>query len=148
MSFVCEFCENSFTSKNGLSNHQRKARYCLNSRGKNVPKFKCEGCHKEFTEKRYLDIHEEKCYIFPYVAELRNKVTMHEKTIIKLTQQNEDYEKLIKTQQQQISELHSRLENVAVQGVKKSTTTNILKLQPLTKEWLDAQAMLTIYHKE
>jgi hypothetical protein len=144
MQFICEFCENTFTTKNGLSNHQRKARYCLVNRGKNVPKYTCEGCGKEFTEKRYLDTHEEKCYGFPYVTDIRNKLLIAEKTIIKLTQQNQDYKKAIKIQQEQISDLQNKLENVAIQGVKKSTTTthNTINLQPLTKEWMDAKALL------
>lgn len=52
------------------------------------------------------------------------------------------YEEQIERLEKQISDLQNSLKDVDVQGVKKSTTTNILKLQPLTKEWLDAQALL------
>lgn len=141
--FRCEFCDNLFTTKNGLSNHKRKARYCLTGRGKQIDKFICEGCSKEFTEKRYLENHEEKCNTLSSVLSVKNKLKLTETSLLQIEQQNKDYEKTIKNLQTQVEQLQNKLENIAVQGVKKVTnTTNILKLEPLAKEWLESQALL------
>lgn len=154
MPYICEFCSSTFSSRTGLCNHKRSARYCLQNRGKEIPIFTCQNCQKEFTGKRCLDSHIEKCpkYISSLqeqlckkdseIATLNSVNTTITRKLIQVTQQNQDYEKTIQTQKEQISDLQNSLKDVAVQGVKKSTTTNILKLQPLTKEWLDAQALL------
>lgn len=163
MTMVCEYCNNSFANKTSLYIHQRKAKYCLEHRGKELEKFECQECHKKFTEKRYLEKHDEKCNKTKYITileeQLRKKdaeiVTLNSvntaitKKLIQATQQNIDnqiistkYEEQIERLEKQIKDLQNSLKDVAVQGVKKSTTTNILKLQPLTKEWLDAQALL------
>lgn len=143
MSFKCEFCSGIFSAKSSLTLHQKRAKYCLSNRGiEKEIKYTCDMCDKKFNEKRYMEKHREKCNL---PEQLRKKDTMIldlTKNLIKATQQNKDYESTLEKLEKQISELQSKLENIAIQGVKKSTTTNILKLQPLTKEWLDAQAML------
>ena len=68
---------------------------------------------------------------------------------ILLQHQNTSYQESIKELKLQNSELISKLENVAVQGVKKSTTTtnNILRIENLTDEWLkNSSKSLTLDH--
>jgi phage shock protein A len=79
-------------------------------------------------------------------------ITSHEKTIAILQEQLKQSEQTklelkqtIQDQQKQISELQTQLKDIAVQGVRKSTTTNILKLESLTDEWLSKQAALLIH---
>ena len=51
---------------------------------------------------------------------------------------------MIQEQKDQIHHLQNKLENIAIQGVKKATNTtnNILSLEPIHKDWLEAQANL------
>ena len=53
----CEFCKNKFNSKYVLSNHQKRAKYCLNIQNKNVNNFICEYCGIDFTSKQNLNKH-------------------------------------------------------------------------------------------
>jgi hypothetical protein len=109
----------------------------------------CDICSKNFSEKRQLQVHKKKCNLLNYVLTIEEKLQKKDalnldltKKLIQATQQIRDHETTIEKLEKQISDLQNSLKDVAVQGVKKSTTTNILKLQPLTKEWLDAQALL------
>lgn len=149
MSYRCEFCDSKFTKKCNLLYHQRTAKYCLANRGITNNQNTCEICNKNFSEKRQLQIHMEKCSSIKRALEMEEQLRKKDalnlnltKKLIEAIQQNKDYETTIEKLEKQISDLQSKLENIAIQGVKKSTTTNILKLQPLTKDWLDAQALL------
>ena len=57
----CEFCHHKFANKSSMSNHQRRAKYCLKLRGKEEYNFECSGCYKKYTSKENLQIHEENC---------------------------------------------------------------------------------------
>ena len=49
--FKCEICETKFKHKSSLTNHMKKAKYCLNIRNnvvKITPEFICEYCDTEF----------------------------------------------------------------------------------------------------
>lgn len=52
MQFTCEFCKNTFRTKSSLSNHQRKARYCLDNRKKKDQTCYVENKLKIQTEKQ------------------------------------------------------------------------------------------------
>jgi hypothetical protein len=144
----CEFCKSTFPRKNALTQHQKTAKYCLTIQGKPIEyAFECPTCKKKMKEKRQLDTHQEKCSLNKKVQKLERTILMKDKKIAVQVQQIQDKNETINSLQKQISELQDKLKDVAVQGVKKSTTTNILKLQPLTKEWLDANAKnLTLEH--
>jgi putative methionine-R-sulfoxide reductase with GAF domain len=89
-----------------------------------------------------MEKHQEKCGILEKLRKKENAYQELTKKLIEYAQQNRDNQKTIENLQKQISDLQSKLENIAIQGVKKSTTTNILKLEPMTKDWLDTQALL------
>jgi len=155
MSFSCEFCHNSFQVKKSLIHHQKNAKYCIELRGETkVYTYTCTVCDRKMTEKRQFDAHQEKCAPNKKNQKLERIILLKDKKIAVQEQQIQGkddtikvLEKQIQDQSKQISELQDKLKDVAVQGVKKSTTTNILKLQPLTKEWLDANAKnLTLEH--
>ena len=59
----CQHCGNTFSSKYGLENHMKTARYCLQKRGKKitVEEYVCSKCPKTFTSKRWLLSHQDKC---------------------------------------------------------------------------------------
>lgn len=143
MSFKCEFCSSTFTAKCSLTQHLKKAKYCLVQRGiDHKTSYSCDLCDRKFYEKRYMEKHQEKCGILEKLRKKENAYQELTKKLIEYAQQNRDNQKTIENLQKQISDLQSKLENIAIQGVKKSTTTNILKLEPMTKDWLDTQALL------
>jgi uncharacterized coiled-coil protein SlyX len=149
MSYECEFCGNKFTMKCNLLYHQRTAKYCLSKRGIVNDQNVCDICGKNFSEKRQLQMHMEKCSLPKRLVDLEEQLAKKEssnanltKKLIEYAQKNRDNQKTIENLQKQISDLQSKLENIAIQGVKKTTITNILNLEPMTKDWLDTQALL------
>lgn len=59
MSYECEFCGTAFGKKYNLVLHQKKARYCLESRGNPVPG--CEECGKCFVSNQAFNKHKKTC---------------------------------------------------------------------------------------
>jgi hypothetical protein len=150
MSNVCEFCENSFSTKTSLLYHQKKAKYCLEKQGKTPTFIKCKNCEKKFQRKQRLAEHEEKCNVQGQLEEMKRKIRDQKEIITKLStilREREDHlreqiRNLTKNYEAQIRDLTSKLENVAIKGVTKSTNTNILKLECLTDEHLKESARL------
>ena len=139
MTFTCDYCKNTFSSKGNLETHQKKALYCIEKRGITISeKFNCDECKKEFTEKRYLTKHLEKCNIIKKYQDVNQLVIIQSNRIIDLQKENKYKDDLIEELKLQNSILLNKLENVAIQGVKKpsSTTNNILRIENLTDEWL------------
>jgi len=171
MELKCEFCSNIFTKKQALVYHQKTAKYCLKLRGASVT-YKCELCNKELSDKRYLEKHREKCEVsterkLQELTELKHsnteviqQVTELKHTISELTQRVEfskkiieDKERQILQKDEQIKELQNKLENIAIQGVKKSSSTSITNNQtinnliPITDDHLKEQSrFLTLEH--
>ena len=144
----CEFCHGIFARKSALAHHIKTAKYCLDIRGEKVDHV-CVSCGRNMSDKRQLERHQEKCSIAKkvedYKIELNNlqKInTEHEKTIAVLQEKLKQSEQSKLELRQTNQDLQNQIKDIAVQGVKKSTTTNILKLESLTDEWLHKQAML------
>ena len=130
MAYTCEFCSHKFSTKTALVHHTKTAKYCLKLRGQ-TSAFVCKVCDKKLSEKRTYEKHVEKCG----TMEAQKKI--------------EFLEKQVQEQKRQIAELLDKLENVAIQASKKSTTTNIVNLIPMTDDWLKESAeLLTIEHIE
>lgn len=148
MSNICQFCGNTFCSRISLLGHQKKTIYCLEKQGK-IPTFiKCKNCEKTFQSKQRLADHEEKCNVQGQLEELNKKIRDQKEIILKLStilrEREDSLREQIKSYQAQIRDLTSKLENVAIKGVMKSTNTNILKLECLTDEHLrDCAKLLT-----
>jgi len=139
MIIKCEFCESKFTNKSALNYHMKTAKYCLKLRGE-TSRFTCDVCEKELSDKRQFEKHIEKCLQSKNLKSLEKLNIEKDITITLLKEQIKNYEKTI-------SDLQNKLENVAVQGVKKSTTTNIMNIENLTDEWLrESSKNLTIEH--
>lgn len=132
MNYVCEFCENKFSSLSNLKCHKKTAKYCLTIQGENNEDYKCLNCNKYFSRKNYLDMHQSRCKkVFDpeYVGKLKNKTRILKKLL-------HDKNLSLIEANKQIAVLQDKLENIAVKGATKSTkTTNILQL-PLTRDWL------------
>ena len=122
--------------------HQLKAKYCLKLQGVENTKYVCSYCNKNLSDKRLLETHEEKCgtskkLITTLERKHQDMIISFEKKILLLEQENKYYKETIAELKCQNSQFQSKLENIAVQGVNKPTTTNnIIKIQNLTDEWL------------
>jgi len=57
MSFDCEFCKKTFSTKPNFIFHQKNARYCLEIQGKQNNNFKCTYCEKVFTTQQRINEH-------------------------------------------------------------------------------------------
>ena len=128
MSNICEYCKGSFNSKNSLSAHQKKARYCLDIQLKLNPEtiiinIPCQYCDKNFTRNCDKNVHEATCksnknnnpLILEYEKKLKEKDTEYEK---KLKEKDTEYEKKLKEKDIEINkikneniELKIKLEN-------------------------------------
>ena len=75
MSFECEFCKKTFSTKGNLKIHQTKTKYCLEIQNKNGNKeYCCEYCKKDFVTKSGLDKHIKNCIeYYKYIIRDQNK---------------------------------------------------------------------------
>lgn len=133
----CEYCNKSFSTKSNLSNHKKTAKYCLIKQKKNITnEYKCV-CSKSFISNKVFNKHKETCnfnnIIIPYIEknETENKLYLQ-----KIENENKIYLEQLEKKDIRIKELENKLENIALAGVKKSTTTNnisnkILNISPL-----------------
>jgi hypothetical protein len=108
MSFSCEFCKSTFSTKGTLSNHQKTVKYCLdiqqklNSSFKKEDIYKCEYCNKNFNTKSSYIRHKDTCKekvikenISEKELEINNMKLYYEKETEK---QKNNYEKEIEKQ--------------------------------------------------
>lgn len=144
----CEYCGNIFTTRCSLNKHQRTARYCIKLREKSdipVKKFVCEYCDATFTSRYRQHDHTKKCrelYQKGFNDGMKEFQTLSQKQL-------QDKDKTIAKLEAKIERLENKLENIAVKGVTKSTTTTnnniiIKTLEPLTKEKLESIQGLNI----
>jgi hypothetical protein len=96
--FLCEFCNKSYSSKSNLYTHQKNSKICLKKQGKIKEEqvYDCGFCDKKYTSKIGLSQHYSKCY--------EKKVEDYKKSIIK------EYELLLALKDKEISDL--KLENM------------------------------------
>ena len=116
----CTHCENNFSNKHTLLNHQQTAKYCLKIQKKEyVTKNKCEGCKKTFTIVSDLNIHRKICKADAVVEQY--KLELYEKDLSNKQLQLQLYEKdlFIKDQKITIKELQDKLENIAIKAVQR-----------------------------
>lgn len=122
-----------------MHTHQKRAKYCLEKRGQQQLLFTCEMCSKTFTEKRYLQTHESKCdAIKSTVLSLRKELQESKEENIKLKAIIAERDSQVMLLREQVKDLSSRLENVAIKSSLKPTynNTNNLKLERLTDQHL------------
>jgi len=152
MPVTCEYCLHTFSSQPSLNVHLRRAKYCLEKRGKQT-QYMCDTCDRQFAEKRSLEGHRRKCNLTVLNETLNSEAMQQKKIIAELTtimkereNNSREREELLKAQirdlSAQVRDLSARLENVAIKGVTKSTNTNIIKMECLTPEHLQDCAKL------
>jgi hypothetical protein len=139
----CQYCKNKFKTKSILITHQKRAKYCLKIRDKDVSRdFVCE-CSHAYTSKENLESHIKSCKI--YAVSENTKYKNNEISNLKGQ---------LAEQKQTIKDLQDKLENIAIKAVSRSTTTKntqinnyVQNLQPITEERLqDNVQYLSIDH--
>lgn len=143
MSYNCDFCKNTFTTKSYLNYHQKKAVYCIKIQGKNVQIFKCKYCDKQLSSEKRLNTHYDICNNYSN----QNIKKIYDEKIL-------DKNAIILKLEQTIKDLQDKLENIALRAVSRSTTTKnthinnyVQNLQPVTDESLtDNIQYLSIDH--
>jgi hypothetical protein len=146
MSYICEYCKGSFSSKCVLIFHQKKAKYCLDIQLKINPEtiiinIPCQYCGKNFTRNNDKNIHESICknnksknpLFSEYEKKLKEKDT--EINEIKL-----EYEKKLKEKDTEINEIKIKFENeISKREIYKELHDKLssqkqYSVQPTTKE--------------
>lgn len=150
----CQYCNNVFSSKTNLNNHQKTAKYCLKLRGDTVSRYTCKTCEKPFNKKFNLNRHQEKCVSIDLFHDLQENMKKIENEKLEFKIHIDLLNIQVLEQKQTIKELQDKLENVAIKAVSRPTTSNktqinnyIQNMQPVTDEHLvDNVQHLTIDH--
>jgi hypothetical protein len=135
MSHVCTFCGAKLSTLSALTNHVKRARYCLSKRVTpekvNDCLFSCTGCMKTFSSRQTYDRHLEICVKYCVNTAISSLSKIHDETVKNLSKSliiqeavNQKLEQRIREQNDSVSVLQDKLENIAIKGVMKSTTTN------------------------
>lgn len=149
----CKYCNNIFSCKTSLKHHQRTAKYCLKIQGKKIKKYICESCNKDLSTKHRLQTHYQTCDKYK-----KQKYELEfDKERKYLLDKIADLEDQLVFKTKHIDKLQDKLENIAIQAVRRPTTTNnmnktqinnfIQNMQPITSEHLiDHTPNLTLAH--
>jgi hypothetical protein len=81
MEVVCEYCENGFSSKTNLLNHQKTSKYCLEIRGVDSKTNICINCEKDFSTVYTLCKHQKTCDATQTNLRLIEKIKKLEKAV-------------------------------------------------------------------
>jgi len=147
----CKFCKNVFSNKHTLQKHQSSAKYCLKIQNKEyISDHKCKYCQKTFTIVYDLNIHMKKCKALDILLQTNE----YKEKIISLENKVLEQKETINEQKETIRELQDKLENIALQAVKRPTTMNktninnfIQNMEPITHEYLvEHTPQLTLEH--
>lgn len=135
---TCEYCDNSFTTKQNLLAHQKRAKYCLKIQGKDkleiATMYDCDSCKKSFTMKKTLSRHlkickkyiEENIYKEKYieseekVRELKSENRMLREKIDDVIASKDD---IIKNKDKRIDHLEDKLSGIAEKAASRPTTS-------------------------
>ncbi len=106
----------------------------------------CEYCGNSFKQKRNLVKHQKTtvfCLKIRREKDEKQKEIRYQNEIAILSVQLQERDKIIKELNDNIKTLQNKLENIALQSVKRPSniTNNIVSLQPLTSDWLNSQAV-------
>jgi hypothetical protein len=134
MSFYCDFCKKSYSTRSSLNSHQRTTKACIKIQSEiqndslKHTQFECEYCKTiftlEYTLKRHIDIctHkkksdalQEKIYIKKIKEELKTLNDRCKKQECEL----ESYKNQIKKYEKETSDLKAIIERLASQAIKK-----------------------------
>ena len=119
MSFKCNYCKKSYSTKGSLTNHQKTAKYCIKIQQQNLTEsldseidiidnvsFVCKYCEKDFSSNHRYQKHQDIC-LLKHKHIIKNKdceIEMMKEKICFL-------EKLVEEQNQQMKTIRLEVEN-------------------------------------
>ena len=152
----CEFCQRVFSVKSALIRHKNTAKFCLKLQSDYNAKLNiCNFCNKELGDERSLLCHYKTCE--KYLTQTFTNLQLTEK----LREKDEELARRLRERDLEVSELkmhicklEDKLENIAIKGALKPTSTTtskitnyIQQLQPVTEaHFLECSSNLTIDH--
>ena len=156
MSYKCEYCQNLYSSKQSMKNHQKTANKCIeiqNSKsGINIIslKYNCEFCKKSFSSKKRLQHHQSQCsemfkeklkqkdaeikYFENVIYEKNEIISNNNNNILTLEIENKilkqkNDQTVEKESQKNLKELQEKLQEIALAAIeqKNDTISNMIK---------------------
>jgi DNA-directed RNA polymerase subunit RPC12/RpoP len=107
----CQFCNNVFSNKQNLNQHQKKTKYCLKLQGKTAEQeYKCESCGKVFLSSSKLRRHQTNCSSKELVSTLKNRIK-------ELEERNISLEERCKMFSEQLDKTQDRYDNLSLTAV-------------------------------
>ena len=103
----CQFCKKTFTTRNILLQHQKRAKYCLELQGTEQTNFECKYCKKKLSTNERLISH-----ITSSCKEKKNQenIEKEQKVESNFNDQKKYYEDKLKEKNEYISKLEAKLE--------------------------------------
>ena len=165
MSYNCNFCNNSFSTKTLLNRHKENTKYCIKIQNEindlfmepKIKDFKCEFCLKKFSSKQNLESHVNKNCLEKYKKIIETKdevITSLKSESIKelksrddqlkdLEQQNRDLIKMneflsAQSNQQYVKELQDKIHEIALAAIE----TKNEKISGMIKKYVKKQPRL------
>lgn len=120
----CHYCNNKFSSKSSLTNHQKRTKYCLKLQGKTSTSFNCSGCDKKYTSKENVNYHQKSCISYLLI----DKDRIYEEKISFLQEE-------LKKKELTIQQLQKQIQEVALKAVSHPTTSSKNPDQQLYPEY-------------
>ncbi len=86
--YICEFCNNSYTSVSSLNYHKKSTKFCIEIQKKNnilpienINDFSCEFCEKKFVTKSSFGIHLMSCDVKKYKDKIDKEYSLFKKEV-------------------------------------------------------------------
>jgi len=108
-SIECQFCKKTFTTRNILLQHQKRAKYCLELQGTEQTNFECKYCKKKLSTNERLISH-----ITSSCKEKKNQenIEKEQKVESNFNEQKKYYEDKLKEKNDYIAKLESNIEKL------------------------------------
>ena len=108
-SMECQFCKKTFTTRNILLQHQKRAKYCLELQGTEQTNFECKYCKKQLSTNERLISH-----ITSSCKEKKNQenIEKEQKVEINFNEQKKYYEDKLKEKNDYIAKLEANIEKL------------------------------------
>ena len=105
-SMECQFCKKTFTTRNILLQHQKRAKYCLELQGTEQTNFECKYCKKQLSTNERLISH-----ITSSCKEKKNQenIEKEQKVEINFNEQKKYYEDKLKEKNEYIAKLEGNI---------------------------------------
>jgi len=133
--YVCVYCNKNLSDKRMLESHEQKC--STSEKAKEIQYNTILEKNKELIINLNIELEKKGEINIAMEKKYQETVIKFEKQILLLEQENKHYKETIAELKSQNERIQSKIENIAVQGVNKPTTTNnIIKIQNLTDEWL------------